>query len=61
MQKLTVTLFIFSFLLLGVALCVVPELIHNKQKEIIQLALFILACLIDIVALRHHQKHSITR
>lgn len=60
MQKLTVSLFILSFLLLGTALCIVPGWIHSKQKEIIQMALFISACLIDIVALRYHQKNSIT-
>lgn len=58
MNKLTVYLFILSFLLLALALCVVPSWVNNDSKYIIQLSLFIAACIIDIIALRHQQKRS---
>ena len=61
MQKRIASLFILSFLLLALAICIVPAYIQTNSKEPIQLALIILAITLDIIAMRHQQKQSINR
>ena len=61
MQKRIASLFILSFLLLALALCIVPAYIQTDNKEPIQVVLIILAITLDIIAMRYQQKQSVNR
>lgn len=58
MQKRIASLFILSFLLFALAICIVPACIQNDSTEYIQVLLIILAVVIDIIAMRYQQKRS---
>lgn len=61
MQKRIASLFILSFLLLALAICLVPAFIPTDSQEPIQLVLIIIAITLDIIAMRYQQKGSVNR
>ena len=61
MQTRIASLFRLSFLLLALALCIVPAYIQTDNTESIQLVLIIIAIVLDIIAMRYQQKRSVNR
>ncbi len=56
MKKRTASLFMLSFVLLALSICVVPAYIQNDSKLTIQAVLLLLAIAIDLAALRTKRK-----
>ncbi len=56
MKKRTASLFMLSFVLLALCICVVPAYIQTDNKLTIQAVLLILAIGIDLAALRTKRK-----
>ena len=61
MQKRIASLFILSFLLLALALCIVPSYVQTDNKGPIQGVLIILAIMLDVIAMRYQQKQPVNR